>query len=68
MESNQNDFSSTPLRLQRMSGVVAALYMYRQLPVQEQTLHHINRAKPFMENSAMARLRDILRGWGPADP
>ena len=23
---------------------------------------------PFTENSAMARIRDILRGWGPADP
>ena len=32
------------------------------------TLHHINRAKLFTENSAMARIRDILRGWGPADP
>ena len=31
-------------------------------------LHHINRAKLFTENSAMARIRDILRGWGPADP
>ena len=27
-------------------------------------LHHINRAKLFAENSAMARLRDIVRGWG----
>ena len=26
------------------------------------TLHHIDRAKLFTENSAMARLRDILRG------
>ena len=33
MESNPNDFSSTQLGLQLMSGVVAALYMYRQLPV-----------------------------------
>ena len=32
------------------------------------TLHHINRAKLFTENSAMARLRDILRGWGSAVP
>ena len=32
------------------------------------TLHHISRAKLFTENSAMARLRDILRSWGPADP
>ena len=32
------------------------------------TLHHINRAKLFTENSAMARIRDTLRGWGPADP
>ena len=31
-------------------------------------LHHINCAELFAENSAMARLRDILRGWGPADP
>ena len=28
----------------------------------------MNRAKHFKENSAIARLRDILRGWGPADP
>ena len=34
------------------------------------TLHHMNRAraKTFTENSAMARLRDILRGLGPAAP
>ena len=32
------------------------------------TLHHINRVKLFTENSAMARLRDILKGWGPGDP
>ena len=32
------------------------------------TLHHINRAKLFTENSAMARLRDIPRGWGSAVP
>ena len=32
------------------------------------TLHHIIRAKLFTENSAMARLRDILRGWGLAVP
>ena len=32
------------------------------------TLHHINKAKPLAENSAMARLRDILSGLGPADP
>ena len=25
-------------------------------------------AKLFTENSAMARLQDILRGWGSADP
>ena len=30
------------------------------------TLHHINRAKLFTENSTTARLRDILRGWGLA--
>ena len=30
------------------------------------TLHHINSAKLFSENSAMARLRDILRDWGSA--
>ena len=29
---------------------------------------HISRAKLFTENSAMARLQDILRDWGPADP
>ena len=32
------------------------------------TLHHMNSAKTFTENSAMARLRDILRGLGPAAP
>ena len=32
------------------------------------TLHLINRAKLFTENSAMARLWDILRGWGSAVP
>ena len=32
------------------------------------TLHHINRAKLSTENSAMARLRDILRSWGPDVP
>ena len=32
------------------------------------TLHHLNRAKLFTENSAMARLRDILKGWGSAFP
>ena len=44
-------------------------------PVKEQifeqasnTLHHINRAKLFTKNSAVARLQDILGGWGPADP
>ena len=44
-------------------------------PVKEQiceqasyNLHHINRAKLFTENSAMARLQDILRGWGSAVP
>ena len=31
-------------------------------------LHHIDRAKLFTENSVMARLRDILRGWGSAVP
>ena len=29
---------------------------------------HINRAKRFTENSAMARLQDILRGWGQLTP
>ena len=29
---------------------------------------HINRVKLFTENSAMARLWDILKGWWPADP
>ena len=32
------------------------------------TLHHIKRAKLFTENFAMARLQDILRGWGLAVP
>ena len=32
------------------------------------TLHHIDRAKLFTENSAMARLGDILRGWGVSCP
>ena len=31
------------------------------------TLHRINRVKLFTENSAMARLRDTLKGWGPGD-
>ena len=45
------------------------------MPVKEQiceqasyTLHHINRVKLFTENSAMARLWDILSGWGSAIP
>ena len=32
------------------------------------TLNNRNKVKLFTENSAMARLRDILRGWEPADP
>ena len=32
------------------------------------TLHRINRAILFTENSAMASFRDILRSWGPANP
>ena len=32
------------------------------------TVHHINRAKPFTENSAVAKLQDIVRGLGPAEP
>ena len=32
------------------------------------TLHHISRAKLFTGNSAMPRLRHILRGWGLAVP
>ena len=40
-------------------------------PIFEQasnTLHYLSRAKLFTENSALARLRDILGGWGPAAP
>ena len=32
------------------------------------TLYHINRVKLFAESSAMVRLRDILKSWGPGDP
>ena len=32
------------------------------------SLHHINSVKLFTGNSAVARLRDILKGWGPGDP
>ena len=32
------------------------------------TLHKMNRMKILIENPAMARLRDIFEGWGPADP
>ena len=32
------------------------------------TLHHMNQAKHFTENSVMTRLGDILRVKGPADP
>ena len=31
------------------------------------TLHHMNQAKHFTENSVMTRLGDILRVKGPAD-
>ena len=53
---------------------IGASNVLRTTPVQEQifeqasnTLHHINRTKIFTEISAMARLWDIFRGWGPAD-
>ena len=48
-------------------AIIISLYAQ----VCEQTsnsLYHINRAKPSMENSAIARLQDILRVWEPADP
>ena len=41
----------------------AARIMINQICEQaSNTLHHINRVELFTENSAMARLRDILRG------
>ena len=41
---------------------VLRLFKNRYVSKLQYTLHHINRAKLFMENSAMLRLRDILRG------
>ena len=47
---------------------VLRLFKNRYVSKLQYTLHHINRAKLFTENSAMPRLRDILRGWGLAVP
>ena len=42
------------------------LFVYEQICERaSNTHHHINRAKRFTENSAMARLWDILMGRGP---
>ena len=32
------------------------------------TLHHMNQAKHFTENSVMTRFGDMVRGLGPANP
>ena len=75
-ETNFNHEIFFPLVVFLNSGVIYAPRMCRmyitlsyEFPVKEQifeqasnTLHHINRAKLFTENSAIARLRDILRG------
>ena len=55
------------LRCQNTKVVVLSVFLFNNRSA-SYTLHHLNRVKLFMENSAMARLRDILEGWGPVDP